>query len=349
MGFEKETDRLLQWFYANARVLPWRENPRPYYIWISEIMLQQTRVEAVKGYFERFVREIPDISALAGVSEEKLLKLWEGLGYYSRAKNLKKAAIRIVEQYQSELPKDYEKLRSLPGIGAYTAGAIASQAFGIAAPAVDGNVLRVYMRYTGNRADITREAVKKQVAAELAVWMPQKQPGDYNQALMELGATVCVPNGKPACEKCPINGACYAKNHHCVDELPVKKRPKERRIEKKTVLVIECGGKYLLWKRPANGLLAGMWEFPWIPEYQTVSALTEYLEKNGISVEQLHILGEKKHIFSHIEWHMLGYSIHTDCPAELTPDFTECVWATKRQLRERFALPAAYHAYLNKI
>lgn len=349
MGFEKETGKLLQWFADNARILPWREHPAPYYIWISEIMLQQTRVEAVKAYFERFIREIPDIQALADVSDGKLLKLWEGLGYYNRAKNLKKAARQIVEQYQGELPESYEALLTLPGIGTYTAGAIASQAFQIPVPAVDGNVLRVYMRYTGRKDDIAKETVKKQVAAEIAGWMPEDFPGNYNQALMELGAMVCIPNGNPHCEVCPISRECFTEKNGCFEELPVKTKAQKRRIEKKTILVIEHNGKYLLWKREEAGLLAGMWEFPWIADYLTVSEITEYLEKNGIEVDEIRILGENKHIFSHIEWHMIGYSIHTEKKVDLVPGFTEYVWSSKRQLEKKYAIPVAYHAYLKDL
>ena len=197
---EKIVKPLLAWYDKGRRILPWRESPTPYHVWVSEIMLQQTRVEAVKPYYDRFMQELPDIEALAKVDEEKLLKLWEGLGYYNRARNLKKSAEKIVIDYEGQMPDSYEELVKLTGIGSYTAGAIASIAFGKPYPAVDGNVLRILARLRLDERDILDAGVKRAVETELLQVIPKDRPGDFNQALMELGAVVCVPNGMPKCD-----------------------------------------------------------------------------------------------------------------------------------------------------
>lgn len=257
---------LLEWYPENKRVLPWREQKNPYYIWVSEIMLQQTRVEAVKPYFERFTKALPDILALAVCSEAQLLKLWEGLGYYNRVRNMQKAAKQMIEKYQGELPPDYDALKGLSGIGSYTAGAIASIAYEIPVPAVDGNVLRVITRITADEADIMKQSTKKRIEEQLKKVMPVGHSGDLNQALMELGATVCVPNGVPRCGVCPLYGLCEARKQEKVNIIPVKAKVKPRRIEDKTVLIILDGERVAIRKRPARGLLAGLYEFPNISE-----------------------------------------------------------------------------------
>ncbi len=309
---------LLHWYDYNRRILPWREEPTPYHVWVSEIMLQQTRVEAVRGYYDRFLASLPDVKALAEAEEEVLLKLWEGLGYYNRVRNMQKAAQIVVEQYDGEIPADYEAIRSLPGIGEYTAGAISSIAFGLPYPAVDGNVLRVLSRITGSEEDIAKEKTKQAVREDLLRIMPVRS-GDFNQSLMELGATVCLPNGKPLCDSCPVMHLCQAFHEGRETELPVKSGKKERRIEKRTVYLIFCEEKILLHRREKKGLLAGLWEFP--------NALREG-KKGGVTVSETEALrkalasavpegttltiskGKKaKHIFSHIEWHMEGICI----------------------------------------
>ena len=233
---EKINEPLLSWFETHKRVLPWRENPTPYRVWVSEIMLQQTRVEAVKPYFERFTKELPDLRHLAECDEERLLKLWEGLGYYNRVRNMQIAAKTVMEEYQGELPADYEKLLTLKGIGHYTAGAIASIAYGIPVPAVDGNVLRVITRITADDTDIMKQAFRTQMEQQLKESMPKEVASAYNQALMELGATVCVPNGEPDCDNCPIQNICMAKKEGSQMAYPVKSKAKQRRIEKKRFL-----------------------------------------------------------------------------------------------------------------
>ncbi len=364
---------LLHWYDYNARILPWRENPQPYYVWISEIMLQQTRVEAVKTYFERFIATLPDIQALAEVSEERLLKLWEGLGYYSRARNLKKAAQLVMRDYDGRLPDSKEELLKLPGIGPYTAGAIASIAYGKVAAAVDGNVLRVMMRLRGSFEDITKDRVKKELAETIEAVMPKEEPGKFTQALMELGATVCVPNGKPLCEQCPVMHLCRAFKNGTELQIPVKPEKKARKIEERTVLVLETAEGIILHKRPGRGLLAGLWEFPNMEGRLSAMAVEEMLAAQGFRVEGLEPLGEAKHIFSHIEWHMTGYYVRLNMPladmvcevsdygnvqekdvpnqqlqqenAGLWHTLTESIAVSRTELAQDYSVPTAFVAY----
>ena len=387
---------LLHWYDYNRRILPWREDPTPYHVWVSEIMLQQTRVEAVRGYYDRFLASLPDVKALAEAEEEVLLKLWEGLGYYNRVRNMQKAARILTEQYDGQMPVDYEAIRSLPGIGEYTAGAIASIAFGLPFPAVDGNVLRVLSRITGSEDDIAKEKTKQTVREELLRIMPARS-GDFNQSLMELGATVCLPNGKPLCETCPVMHLCTAFHEGRETELPVKSGKKERRIEKRTVYLISCGEKILLHRREKKGLLAGLWEFPnAMTEEQGVQPveLRKKLRKDLTKdlPEDIKVTvtkGKKaKHIFSHIEWHMEGICIQAE-PAganvpgrkdaegkKRLPDGTgaaereklqerllafaegltgkqkapeDAVFATVAELREQYAVPSAFEAYVKEV
>lgn len=307
---------LQSWFENNARVLPWRENPLGYYVWISEIMLQQTRVEAVKPYFDRFIRELPDVKALAECPEDKLLKLWEGLGYYNRVRNLKVAANQIMEEYDGIIPSEYEELLKLKGIGHYTAGAISSIAYGKRVPAVDGNVLRVICRVTADDSDIMKQSTKNRIEEGLFQIMNNVQDGKtdvkpsvFNQALMELGATVCVPNGAPHCERCPWYELCEARKQDRISELPVKTKAKSRRIEEKTVLIIKDGEQLALHKRAPNGLLAGLYELPNVEGHLTEEALLDYVKSQGYEPIRIQPLCEAKHIFSHVEWHMKGYVV----------------------------------------
>lgn len=306
---EQIVEPLLGWFGEHARILPWREQPQPYRVWVSEIMLQQTRVEAVKPFFERFTQALPDVRSLAECPEDKLLKLWEGLGYYNRVRNMQKAARNMVEFYDGEMPADYEKLLGLPGIGPYTAGAVASIAFEIPVPAVDGNVLRVITRITQNDGDILKQSVKRQVEEELLAVMPKGRSGAFNQALMELGATVCVPNGAPKCEECPLSGVCLAHQNGKEMDYPKKAQKKPRKIEKKTVLVIRDGSRAAIRKRPAKGLLAGLYELPNLSGWLSQDEVLDWLKQEGLSPIRIRRLSDAKHIFSHIEWHMTGYVV----------------------------------------
>ncbi len=340
MNFKNIVEPLLTWYEKNARQLPWRDDPMPYRVWISEIMLQQTRVEAVKPYFERFVREIPDVRALAEVPEEKLLKLWEGLGYYSRARNLKKAAILLMEQYRGELPQSAEKLEKLPGIGSYTAGAVASIAYGQPEPAVDGNVLRVAARLEASRKDTADAAVKKELRSRLREVYPTGQESAFTQALMELGATVCLPNGAPLCEACPLAEMCEAHRTGVENELPVKAPKRERRVETLTVFLILSDGMAALRRRPETGLLAGLWEFPNTGGALSPAQVEKILPMWGIVAETIEPLPAAKHVFTHVEWRMTGYLVRARSPGG---DF---VWTQPEDLFRDYAVPSAFGAYL---
>ena len=298
------TESLLTYYQANARDLPWRRTRDPYRIWISEIMLQQTRVEAVRGYYARFLETLPNIASLAAVEEDRLLKLWEGLGYYSRARNLKRAAEVIQKEHGGALPRDYDALLKLPGIGAYTAGAIASIAFDIPVPAVDGNVLRVIARKDADDADILAASTRRRVRDTLLDCMPKDRPGMFNQAMMELGATVCVPNGAPHCDICPIAFCCKAHLAGNETDYPVKAKKAARRIEQKTVFAVETPKGYLGCRRPDKGLLAGLFQLP-----DTMGRLSDAEMMDWLGAHGLHPTGEirmyeRVHIFTHVEWHM---------------------------------------------
>jgi A/G-specific adenine glycosylase len=324
---------LLEWYRTNARDLPWRKTRDGYAVWISEIMLQQTRVAAVIPYYERFLRELPDINALANVEDDRLHKLWEGLGYYSRARNMKKAASEILFRFGGKMPRNYAALLTLLGIGEYTAGAIASIAFGEAVPAVDGNVLRVYTRLLGVARDIRDLAFKKEVRAFLLPLVPKENPGAFNAALMELGATVCLPNGMPKCGECPVREHCVAYREGRTAELPVLSAKKARKIERKTVFVLTINGGLIGFRRPESGLLAGLWQLPEATGELTDAEAAAWLGQQGIGpVGELRFY-ERKHIFTHIEWHMRV------CAAEVSADVLPEGWIV---LDESHALPTAY-------
>ena len=331
---------LLHWFWANHRVLPFRSDPTPYHVWVSEIMLQQTRVAAAVPYYERFVQELPDIPALAACEEERLLKLWEGLGYYSRVRNLQKAARIVCEQYGGQLPGDLAALKKLPGIGDYTAGAIASIGFGIPAPAVDGNVLRVFARLYNDEGDIMQPAVKAATTQKVMAQQPAEAPGDFNQALMELGALVCTP-GQPDCAACPLQALCLGRQSGNPARLPQKAPKKARKkCELTLCLAQDAAGRWLLQKRGEQGVLAGLWQPPVLAE----EALDE---KKALAAAQkllpaAMLLKEKplkaKHIFTHLEWHMTAYVMAAPC----TPPPEGCVWASPAQLEQEYTLPGAF-------
>ena len=335
---------LISWYRQNKRILPWRDQKNAYYTWVSEIMLQQTRVEAVEPYFLRFIGELPDVKALAECPEEKLMKLWEGLGYYNRVRNMQSAAQVVVAEYGGVLPASYDELLALKGIGSYTAGAIASIAYDIPVPAVDGNVLRVFSRITEDRQDIMKQFVRSQVEEKLLGIMPKDAPGDFNQALMELGAVVCVPNGPARCMECPVAALCKAYHHGTVDELPVKAPKKKRTIENKTVLVIQDGECTAIRKRPQEGLLAGLYELQNVEGHLSMDAALQKVK--GMNLEPLHIevLPEAKHIFSHIEWRMIGYRIHVYSLEERKE--ATFIFIEKKQSEKQYAIPSAFRAYI---
>ncbi len=338
----KITKPLLAWYASHARVLPWREEVTPYRVWVSEIMLQQTRVEAVKPYFERFMSALPTVRDLAECEEERLLKLWEGLGYYNRVRNLQIAARTVMAEHGGELPADYAKLLRLKGIGHYTAGAVASIAFGIPVPAVDGNVLRVIMRVAADDSDIMKQSVKQQVEEALDKMMPEDEAGAFNQALMELGATVCLPNGEPLCGQCPWKDFCEAHIQGIWKDLPVKKKAKARRREDRTVLLIRDGDKIVLRRRPKKGLLAGLYEFPNVEGRLSVDEALETVRQFGLHPLRIRELEDAKHIFSHVEWHMSGYMIQVD---SLTREESGLLFVEVAESEEKYPIPSAFAAY----
>ena len=342
------SEPLLAWYDKNRRILPWREDPTPYHVWVSEIMLQQTRVEAVKPYYKRFLENLPDVSGLAKTDEQQLLKLWEGLGYYSRVRNLQKAAIQIMEDYGGVMPDAYEELLKLKGIGSYTAGAIASIAYGCRVPAVDGNVLRVVSRLCMDEDLITDAKVKQRVENELRETMSEDRPGDFNQAMMEIGAMVCIPNGAPHCQDCPLKEICLAHANGVEEDFPKKASKKARAIEEKTVLIIQDADKAAIRQRPGKGLLAGMYEFPMLEGYQTAEEVLEYLSDNGLSPLRIQPLTDSKHIFTHKEWHMKGYQIRVDELRTNAPGkgAKEWLFIEPGETKEKYPIPSAFAAYV---
>lgn len=342
MDSDSVVSKLLPWYSTHFRPLPWRLDPTPYHVWISEIMLQQTRIEAVLPYYERFVSVLPDIQALANVSQETLLKLWEGLGYYSRARNLQKTAQILVEQYGGEMPADYDLLLSLPGVGPYTAGAIASIAFSIPVPAVDGNVMRVLSRLTGDATDVLSTQGKNRFTDLAWQLIPEEDPGRFNQALMELGERVCLPNTLPKCERCPLAGDCVAFREGTVTELPVRIKKTKRRIENRQVIVAvtdEDIPRLLIHHREDSGLLAGLWELPNTLEMDPLMALPVELRDFCSAPEPL---PRGKHLFSHIEWRMTGNLYRLSCPGVLPEGYA---LASFSELQKGFPLPGAFRHF----
>ena len=342
------SEPLLEWYDEHRRILPWREDPTPYHVWVSEIMLQQTRVEAVKPYYKRFMEELPDINSLASAEEQRLLKLWEGLGYYSRVRNLQKAAVQIMEDYGGEMPDRYEELLKLQGIGSYTAGAISSIAFGKKVPAVDGNVLRVVSRLCMDEDLITDAKVKQRVETQLKETMSENRPGDFNQAMMEIGAMVCIPNGAPHCEECPLQHICLAHEMHREEEFPKKAAKKPRSIEEKTILLIQDADKAAIHQRPKKGLLAGLYEFPALDGYKSAEEVLAYLSDNGLKPLRIQPLPESKHIFTHKEWHMKGYQIRVDelDPGEPGKDAKTWLFIEPENTQREYPIPSAFAAYV---
>lgn len=334
-------NKLLDWYDENRRILPWREDPSAYKVWISEIMLQQTRVDTVIPYFLRFMEAVPSIFALANISEDKLLKLWEGLGYYSRAKNLKKAAQILLEEHNGQMPSDKKDLQSLPGIGPYTSGAIASIAFGQKEPAIDGNVLRIVSRITANTGDIKDKKVNVDIEQMVREVLSENRAGDFNQALMDLGATVCIPNGAPKCIICPLSTLCEGYNQGIAHTLPVKTAKKKRKVEEKTIFVLKYLDQFALRKRSNKGLLSKLWEYPNVDGFISEKEIKQLIKSWGLLTGSVVELNNSKHLFSHIEWHMKAYSIKVEA-IQRDNDF---VWASKKEVMEKHSIPTAFKEY----
>ena len=330
--------RLLPWFAEHARALPWRGDREPYHVWLSEIMLQQTRVEAVKGYYARFLAALPDIPSLAAAEPDTLTKLWEGLGYYSRVRALQSAAQTIMAQHGGVFPSEYAAIRALPGIGDYTAGAIASICFGQPTPAVDGNVLRVTARLTGDPRCVDADATKREMRAALAAVYPAGHCGEFTQALMELGATVCLPNGAPACGVCPMADLCASRGGGW-KTLPVRRAKKPRRQEALTVFLLRCDGRTALRRRPDSGLLAGLWEFPNVPGHLSPEEAVRCAEDWGAQPRELVLSLRRTHVFTHVEWDMQCCLLRC---AAMPEGF---VWADRAALEGAYALPTAFRMF----
>ena len=351
--FPSLCNTLLAWRKSapDVRDLPWRDEPTPYHVWISEIMLQQTRAAVVRGYYLRFLDALPSVRDLAEVDDDALMKLWQGLGYYSRARNLKRAAEVIVEKHDGQLPKDVDALLALPGIGRYTASAIASFAYGQPRPAVDGNFLRVAARVTANPIDIAKDTSKRALELALASSYPTgRDAGLLNEAFMDLGATVCLPNGVPLCHACPAAQLCLAHDRGTEQDYPVKTALKARRKERRTVLLLSCGEEIAIRKRPAKGLLAGLWEYPNLEGKLSQRAVRALLESEGFEVCDIVLLPSARHIFSHIEWDLTGWAVtvtdmnepplmtaedRTDAPSSL-------LWVHREELANTYSIPAAF-------
>ncbi len=349
----------LDWYRKEARDLPWRQNRQPYPVWLSEIMLQQTRVEAVKGYYQRFLEALPDIEALAAASEEQVFKLWEGLGYYRRARNLHRAAQVVASDHQGIFPSDYEGILALPGVGEYTAGAVGSICFGIAKPAVDGNVLRVMARLLDSDEAIDQPAFKKKVSQGLEAVMSGELkavlPGDFNQSLMEIGAMVCLPKGLPKCSQCPAQRFCRGHASGRAELLPVRQVKKPRRIEERTIFVLQRGEEIALCRRCDQGLLAGLWELPNVTGRLSPDEAMAQAAAWKVNPAVLEKALERVHVFSHVEWRMIGYFISCAAGAEqgavegqARDQAKELVWTSLHQRRLAHPLPAAFSLFLEE-
>lgn len=334
------TTPLLAWYDVCKREMAWRDNVSPYRTWVSEIMLQQTRVEAVRAYFDRWMKALPDIASLAAADSEEIHKLWEGLGYYSRVRNLQKAARIVCDDYGGFLPNDKKALLSLPGIGEYTAGAILSIAFGQRAAAVDGNVIRVFARYLNIDKVITDDKSKRALGDAIEEIMPEERCGDFTQALMELGALVCLP-GSPRCEECPVRETCAGRLAGRAASLPVLPPKPEKKRQEMTICVLKNGEDVFLRKRQEKGLLAGLWE-PWHCEgYVEAEKLAGRLAAEGIEVQKITPLGHRHHIFTHIRWEMEGYLAECDG----APRFER---VTPEKLQTEYALPKAFSGFFQE-
>ena len=330
---------LSHWYGENRRQFAWRETKDPYRVWVSEIMLQQTRISAVIDYYERFMARLPSVEKLAAVSEDELLKLWEGLGYYSRARHLKKAVEQVVTKWNGKIPTRFDDLLTLPGVGRYTAGAIASICADERVPAVDGNVLRVLCRYLACHINVLDPALKQVAEEQLTAVLPEKGSGLFNEAIMELGEVVCLPNGKPLCEKCPLHDTCLAYKTGIEQQLPIRQKKVNRRIERVTVLLLSYQGKVAIVRRSDRGILAGLWGFPVLEDHLTLKKIQDKFPK----AESILKLPAHKHVFSHVEWHMIGYKI------SLWEPLAEYQWVTPEELFHTYPIPTTFRFYQNTL
>lgn len=331
---------LLSWYDKGARKLPWREKKDPYSVWVSEIMLQQTRVETVLPYYRRFMEAFPTIQMLAGADEEDVLKIWEGLGYYSRARNLKKAAIKICEEFGGVFPEVYEDMLSLPGIGKYTAGAVSSIAFGMPRAAIDGNVLRVVTRFQENGGNIKNEKFRTQIREKLEAIYPKGYCSEFTQSMMELGAVICIPNGYPKCKECPLSRQCKAYKNGTQSEYPKKSEKMQRKKVQKTVLLLHCEEKIAVRKRDEGGLLGGMWQFPNTDIQMGMGEIKKWLNEQKIVASSIQKYKNVRHVFTHLEWDMYCYNVQCSSKNE------NYKWVSREELEDTIPIPIAFRKCL---
>jgi len=339
MSTSKIATSLLAWYDQHHREMPWRTTASPYRVWISEIMSQQTRIDTVMVYFERFMNAFPTMESLANASLDDVLKNWQGLGYYSRARNIHKAAHVIMKEHQGLIPSTYEELLTLPGIGPYTAGAIASIAFNQRVPAIDGNVLRVIARVKGIKDSIQSLKTIKQITSIVQEQISTERPGDFNQALMEIGALVCIPNGAPKCESCPLSNDCVARAKNLIDVIPPKKKKTLQKVEPRTVVVMEYQGKIGLRQRKDSGLLASMYELFHVEGHFDAKDIVEQFS-NIVSIDSL---APHQHVYSHLIWQMIGYHIVVDQPVE------GMEFVTMEEALTTYAIPNAFWPFLQQL
>lgn len=333
--------KILTWYKGHRREMPWREDPSPYRIWISEIMLQQTRVDTVIPYFNNFMEKYPTIESLANSDEDELMKYWEGLGYYSRIRNIRETALNIVSNYNGEIPETFDELLKLKGIGEYTAGAIASEAFGQKVPAVDGNVFRVFARLTAKEDDLRDLKFQKRLKEAVTSVLPESQIGDFNQGLIELGALICIPKGSPKCGLCPVKDLCLSNKLNLQDKIPVKSKAKQRTVQEKTVFILQYQDKFAVRKRDDQNLLAGLFEIPNVEGFYTIDEAKMVVEEMGLAVESIHMIKDRKVIFTHIEWILQGYYVHLENESDLY------IFETKENLIQKYTLATAFREYLS--
>lgn len=331
---------LIIWYQQNKRELPWRHDKEPYHVWISEIMLQQTRIEAVKKYYERFMKQLPTLSSLATIEEEKLLKLWEGLGYYNRARNLQKTAQIIMEKYHGNFPNTFEEIIKLPGIGHYTASAISSICFNEKQVTIDGNVLRVYMRLTNCSDNVLQEKTKQKVHEALMKIIPDES-SDFNEGLMELGEVICTPT-LPKCDNCPLQQFCQAYQQKTQEELPIRIKNKNKKEEYLTVFLLRYQQTIALSYRDKQTLLKNLWEFPNVEKVMNEKEIANWLMEQHLTgtIEQTFT---NKHIFTHKIWHMKAYLINVNSTNQ------NYIWVSLDQAKKQYAIPTAFQPFLQKL
>lgn len=333
------TKPLLAWFAENQREMPWRSDPTPYHVLLSEIMLQQTRVETVRDYYLRFLKMFPTVESLASADEQTLLKQWEGLGYYSRARNLHAAARMIAE---NGFPDSFDSLLALPGVGRYTAGAVSSIAFGRREPCVDGNVLRVLTRFCADARCVDHPSARLWAEEQVRAVLPQERPGDLNQAVMELGALVCIP-GSPQCDRCPLVADCAGFQQGIAARLPVRAEKRPRKTEEITVFLLLCGERVALRRRSEKGVLAGMWEYPNVSGSLDQEQAKVWLFSHGEEEPDLYPLEHGRHTFTHLEWDLSGYAARVQEPL---PGY---VWIAYDDLLQNYPIPSAFRVYSKEL